>query len=467
MQSESQPASAPPGGGGLPPVTPPSGKFILELFLVPGLIVTLIVCLLLFVNWFFSGPSSPEAFLKKLDDPNPEQRWRGASDLAQVLPRDEHLARNADFALELCKRLNERTESDEKQKDTPEQLFLKRQAEILRTDKSEEQKAEAIDAERRKLDPDRLYVLYLTESLGQFVVPVGAPVLSKMAREEPAEPPHEEPLALAGRRRNAVYALAKLGEKLKQFDKLHSREKELLIDQLKKLVESRSGEPKKWAQSALGCLEQRLEGKYTTMGVDEALVQAARADDPIVRESAAFAMGFWRGNADENRLMDAALVRLDSDEGRGMNEIEMYSGRDPSPTVEVLSQPGKIIQINATLALLRRGSNKVRASRVLEMLDEKELEQAIQLEYKTGKGDANPNESGAHKKEPNRAKVVGIITETLKALAGYYREKPKDDLEGGGDLKGVPARIEELTRNNNPAVATAAREAKKALDAGK
>ena len=40
---------------GLPVVVPPSGKFIAQLFLVPFLIVTLIVCFLLTINWLVGG----------------------------------------------------------------------------------------------------------------------------------------------------------------------------------------------------------------------------------------------------------------------------------------------------------------------------------------------------------------------------------------------------------------------------
>src|SRR4051794_14335236 len=104
MQAETpSPPSTTPAG--LPPVTPPSGKFILQLFLVPGLIVALVVGLLLAVTWMFGSARTPEAFLKKLDDPNPEVRWRAASDLAQTLPRDKQLSTNAGFALKLADRL--------------------------------------------------------------------------------------------------------------------------------------------------------------------------------------------------------------------------------------------------------------------------------------------------------------------------------------------------------------------------
>src|SRR5437763_1188401 len=121
MQSNnlSSPGTTP---AGLPPVTPPSGKFILQLFLVPGLIVTFVVLLLLAVNWLFGSARSPEAFLKKLDDPNPEVRWRAAADLAQTLPRDQRLSTNADFALKLTERLRKAVDENA----MPEKAFAQK-----------------------------------------------------------------------------------------------------------------------------------------------------------------------------------------------------------------------------------------------------------------------------------------------------------------------------------------------------
>jgi hypothetical protein len=442
MPSQGQPVSPTNGlgglGGALPPVTPPSGKFIVQLFLVPGLIVCLIVCLLLVVNWLLSGARSPDDFLKRLDDSNVEVRWRAASDLAQVLLRSPELARNAGFAQKLSDRLDQGLSENE----PAEKAFLEHQAKLAKEDKPEEQKRSEIEAERAKLGPGRSYLQFLAGSLGQFVVPLGASVLSRMAEEEPVM----EPRALAVRRRSAVFALAVMANKLKEFDKLHPLEQGLVLDELEKQAASTSGSARQGAQATLDCLKGRLEGKYQAMGVDKALARAAEAEDPGVRELAAFAMGLWKGTAEEDRRMETALVRLASDDGRGEDRIEEFSGNDPrNPMKEVVSRPGLIVQINAMLALLRRGSDKVRPGMVLEMLDEKGLEEAIQIESKDGK------------KEPNRGKAEKTVTETLKALAEYYRDRPK------ANLAGVPDRIEELTKSNDSGIAMAAREAKTAL----
>src|SRR5207302_2082003 len=47
---------------GLPPVAPPTGKFLIQLFLVPGVIVALVVGLLLICDWLINRPRSPESY---------------------------------------------------------------------------------------------------------------------------------------------------------------------------------------------------------------------------------------------------------------------------------------------------------------------------------------------------------------------------------------------------------------------
>src|SRR5438128_2497569 len=101
------PSAVPETGRGLPPVTPPSGRFIAQLFLVPGMIVVVAVLLLLAFRYVLGGGYAPENFLKQLDNENADIRWRGASDLAQVLKRPESvsLKSNPVFALDLAERL--------------------------------------------------------------------------------------------------------------------------------------------------------------------------------------------------------------------------------------------------------------------------------------------------------------------------------------------------------------------------
>ena len=97
---------------GLPSVNPPSGRFILQMFLIPGLIVAGLVAVLAFGGLIWVGHSTPESFLVRLDNPNPDIRWRAATELAQVLKRPEslELASDPDFALDIAWRLHKANE---------------------------------------------------------------------------------------------------------------------------------------------------------------------------------------------------------------------------------------------------------------------------------------------------------------------------------------------------------------------
>src|SRR5438874_1421950 len=114
MSSNVHPSSTPGAAPqGLPPVVPPSGKHIVQMFLVPGFVVAFIILLVAGAYWLFGGPRSPKYYLDKLDDPNEEVRWRTAADLAQVLPRDKDLAADADFALQIAARLDDAVRANE------------------------------------------------------------------------------------------------------------------------------------------------------------------------------------------------------------------------------------------------------------------------------------------------------------------------------------------------------------------
>ena len=230
---------------GLPAVTPPSGRFIVQLFLVPGLIVAVVLCILLGFGYLVSSERTPEKFLSDLDSPNADIRWRGAHDLAQILKRPESLALASDprFALDLAERLRRAlTELDQAEKAT---------AERVATLPADEQAAAW-----RGLSAQRNHVLYLTACLGDFTVPLGVSVLSEMALKEKG--PDVKGNAL--RRRRAVWALANLGENFKHRylgvnaqpgDKiLNDEQKAGIVQELER--ERRSGgERGEWAENAL------------------------------------------------------------------------------------------------------------------------------------------------------------------------------------------------------------------------
>src|SRR6266567_6098280 len=75
---------------GLPPVQPPSAKFLVQLFVVPALIV---IGVLIPVVFLVRGcAKSPEELLTELQSGNTDVRWRAAEQLAQMMPRDRQEA---------------------------------------------------------------------------------------------------------------------------------------------------------------------------------------------------------------------------------------------------------------------------------------------------------------------------------------------------------------------------------------
>src|SRR5437660_8463498 len=75
----------------LPPVQPPSAGFIIQLFVVPGLIVMAIVGVYLLFGKLASGEQDWQSLLVELKHPNEHRRWRGALGLGQVLNADQEM----------------------------------------------------------------------------------------------------------------------------------------------------------------------------------------------------------------------------------------------------------------------------------------------------------------------------------------------------------------------------------------
>jgi hypothetical protein len=217
-----QPASAP---AGLPPVVAPSGRFIVQLFLVPGLIVAGVVAVLLGFSWLSSGNRSPEAFLRDLEGGN--RRW---------------------------------------------------------------------------------YVQFLIAGVGNLMTPVGGPVLADLARAGAGRDPKLNTMV----RRQAVWALASLGEALQRSGRLPEGRRVEILAALDAAAETAPGEQSAWARRAAAAVR-----KQTPLGVVAALVECANADDPFLRQQAALALTFWGGTPAEDRQAEAALLKLARDDGHG------------------------------------------------------------------------------------------------------------------------------------------------------
>jgi hypothetical protein len=311
MQSEAPIPSnnnGPPQG--LPPVAPPSGRFIAQLFLVPGLIVTVAVFIYLGSSYLVQSSHTPATFLKDLDSDNAEIRWRGAHDLAQVLKRPESLTLASDpkFALDLAERLDRAAAEVEKaERATAADLANAEQGHKLTQAKR--------DAYWRKLANARNHVLYLIACMGDFTIPVGAPVLGEIAVKDQGP----EIKGLTARRRRAVWALANLGNNFKRRylgenagaeDKVLSAEqKSAIVAQLKEEANGK-GKRAAWARQALSYLDKG--SGPPSQGVDAVLARCASADDPFLRTQVALALNFWNGP-----LVEPTLLRLTRDDGHG------------------------------------------------------------------------------------------------------------------------------------------------------
>src|SRR5262249_55378190 len=93
----------------LPPVQPPSAGFLIQLFLVPGIIVAIIVVVWVLVDWLAHMESDPQKYVDGLRR-NGDDAWRQADNLAEMLhsSRGDELKGNARLAATLADILDER-----------------------------------------------------------------------------------------------------------------------------------------------------------------------------------------------------------------------------------------------------------------------------------------------------------------------------------------------------------------------
>lgn len=127
-------AELPPTPDHLPPVEPPSAKFIVQLFVVPGLIVAAIVGVWLLFGKLASAEQDWQALLADMKSSNEHRRGRGAMGLAQALAADQNrqtdgprLATNPQVAQELSAFLADTLKSSSQEPSViDQQAFLTR-----------------------------------------------------------------------------------------------------------------------------------------------------------------------------------------------------------------------------------------------------------------------------------------------------------------------------------------------------
>jgi HEAT repeat protein len=133
----------------LPPVEPPSAGFILQLFIVPGVIVVVVVMVWLLFNWLAQKGNDRDAFVRDLGRNN-AARWQAAFNLANEL-RSERNSRDPKLTID--------------------SRLAKQLADILNRE---------IDA--GSMDDNSIELrVYLCRALGEFKVTDGLPTLIKAA----------------------------------------------------------------------------------------------------------------------------------------------------------------------------------------------------------------------------------------------------------------------------------------------
>ena len=92
----------------LPPVQPPSASFLVQLFVIPGLIVLLMVLVWVLINWLPQMGNDAETNVKALEGSG-ANRWQAAVNLANLLRGDTggELKRDRELATRLASKLEQ------------------------------------------------------------------------------------------------------------------------------------------------------------------------------------------------------------------------------------------------------------------------------------------------------------------------------------------------------------------------
>jgi hypothetical protein len=384
MQSEVPPLSPSDGDGpdparGLPAVLPPSGKHIARLFLVPLVIVTAVILVLGAFLWYVLAPRSPDYYLKGLGSSNPDVRWRTAEELARVLPNDANLASDPEFALELADLLDRWLDEN------------KQNEQRRRDEQAAKPPPDSPTVDEKSLKEERDAIQYLIQCLGHFYVPVGAPLLARIAQDKSSA----DAETVTQRRQGAVWALAKLGEKCQHYEELPTEKRAAIEAKLAEEAEG-DGARHRWARAALDYLQRR-----GPLGVDEALEQCAKDADPLLRQVVALALTFWDGPR-----VEPTLAQLARDDGHGGNAADV-----PRQRLQIRYQ--------ATAALARHGSPLMDKEEHLKVLGEMLDEEHLLKSFRTQKDGEDV---------PDLPVIHGTVTQGLRATVALHRKRPELDL---------------------------------------
>src|SRR5262249_16852457 len=144
-------------------------------------------------------------------------------------------------------------------------------------------------ASNKEQEEQRAYVQFLMNCLGNCWLPVGVPLLKEIALKEDGA----DPQMIKLRREVAVWALAKLGDNLKNLDALSADRREIVLAELEQEAAGVPSERREWATLALDYLRDRSEKGPQALGVEQVLARCASSGDPLLRKYVALALSFW------------------------------------------------------------------------------------------------------------------------------------------------------------------------------
>ena len=217
MASDQEPLTEPQNP--LPPVEPPSASFLLQLFVIPMVIVTIIVMVWLMLNWLAHMGSNPQHLVRDLHKLN-DASWQKALTLADLLrnPDYDHLKSDPEMADELAAILTQQLDSGSNdEKPIRLRMFLCRALGEFRTPTAlppllaaaaHERDLRDIDVRRAALEAIAVFATHSDQS----ELPHREQVMDvlRAASRERADGP-EERIARSEIRSTAAYALGVVG----------------------------------------------------------------------------------------------------------------------------------------------------------------------------------------------------------------------------------------------------------------
>ena len=250
----------------LPPVQAPSAGFLLQLFLIPMIIVTIIVLVFLGFHWLAQMSSDPSDLIAGLSTTN-ETGWQKAHALSDLLrdPTKDHLKDDAELATKLAAILDKQIdESGSEQNPNPQQIRMR---------------------------------VYLCRALGEFRVTEVLPVLLKASSTERNEAELDvrdhaiQSLAICAKNLADKFGPETLHENQDLVDGLLSAASERASDADSEAVKKKRDEVRSAAAYALGVvggdtaldkLEKMLGDSYADVRFNAATGLARHGDERAI-----------------------------------------------------------------------------------------------------------------------------------------------------------------------------------------